>query len=54
LALAAFILGATTTAKIQQSASDAGMMDLSRVLILQLDEAAAPAAVAKLFPLRAS
>src|SRR5271157_6555809 len=29
------------------------MMDFSRVLILQLDEAAAPTAIAKLLPLRA-
>jgi len=50
---ASFIMRATTTASIQQSASDAGMMNFSRVLILQLDEAATPAAVAKLFPLRA-
>ena len=47
------IIGASTVATVEQSASDIGRIDQPRLLVFQLVQAAAPAAVAQSFPLSA-
>ena len=46
------IVAAAAALLVEQFAGDAGVVDRARVLVLELDQTAASAAVAELFPLR--